>query len=78
MNLPPFGAGGELLIRDGQKPCLRGWEQAHGLGDSANISRSQCVSLQFDALEAITFVESVAAGAVDRAAATIWFEERIA
>lgn len=36
------------------------------------------VSLQFDALEAITFVESVAAGAVDRAAATIWFEERIA
>ena len=36
------------------------------------------VSLQFDALEAITFVESVAAGAVDRAEATIWFEERIA
>ena len=35
------------------------------------------VSLQFDALEAITFVESVAAGAVDRAEATIWFEERI-
>ena len=36
------------------------------------------VSLQFDALEAITFVESVAAGAVDRAAATTWFEEQIA
>ena len=36
------------------------------------------VSLEFDALEAITFVESVAAGAVDRAEATIWFEERIA
>lgn len=36
------------------------------------------VSLDFDALEAITFVESVAAGAVDRAEATIWFEERIA
>ena len=36
------------------------------------------VSLDFDALEAITFVESVAAGAVDRAEATIWFVERIA
>lgn len=36
------------------------------------------VSLEFDALEAITFVESLAAGAVDRAEATIWFEERIA
>ena len=36
------------------------------------------VSFDFDALEAITFVESVAAGAVDRAEATIWFVERIA
>ena len=36
------------------------------------------VSLDFDALEAITFVESVAAGQVDRAEAALWFEERIA
>ncbi len=36
------------------------------------------VSVVFDALETIVFVESVAVGVVDRTEATIWFEEHIA